>query len=97
MGKTICVREGKFRKLFVNFYEVSRQHFEEGSSYENYLLVWKNHDFSSSIEKLNLHELKHPDSLEASLLKSFPLIITLSDSSELKAYSMDLSKLDFIN
>ncbi|MEN2666215.1 hypothetical protein [Listeria aquatica] len=94
---TSLIYKGKLRKTYVHFYKVNLIHFEEGSSFDEYLLVNKGEELRELIEKTNIKNLPHIDNLNKELLKVFPLIIRLSDSSEVIAYSEYISKLDFIN
>ncbi|MHC5250755.1 hypothetical protein ACYRFS_05865 [Listeria kieliensis] len=94
---TSLIYKGKLQKTFVHFYKVNLIHFEEGSSFAEYLLVNKDEDLCELIEKTNIKTLPHVDNLNKELLKIFPLIIRLSDSSEVIAYSECISKLDFID
>ncbi|EFS04333.1 conserved hypothetical protein [Listeria seeligeri FSL S4-171] len=94
--KSILIKEGRFRKKYLHFFKVEEERFEDGSSYDKYLLAKKDSSFSRNIDDLKLIELPHQENLKASLLTSFPLIIILSDSSELRAYSADKSNLELI-
>lgn len=94
--KSVLVKQTRFRKTYINFYKVDEERFEDGSSYDQYLLSEKDIDFSKHIDKLELSEIPKIDNIRAKLLSFFPLLVILSDSSELMAYSADISNLELI-
>ncbi|WP_262490277.1 hypothetical protein [Listeria marthii] len=94
--KSVLVKETRFRKTYANFYKEKEERFDEGSNYDKYLLAEKDSDFSKDIDKLKLSEMPTKDNLRAELLAFFPLIVILSDSSELMAYSADMSILELV-
>ncbi|EAG0211754.1 hypothetical protein A7Q14_14705, partial [Listeria monocytogenes] len=72
------------------------ERFKEGSSYDQYFLLEKDCDISEQIDKLELSEIPRIENIRAKLLSIFPLLVVLSDSSELMAYSMEKSNLELI-
>ncbi|AIS58785.1 MULTISPECIES: hypothetical protein [Listeria] len=94
--KSVLVKQTRFKKTYINFYKEDEERFEEGSSYDQYLLSEKDIDFSKHIDKLELCEIPKIDNIRAKLLSFFPLLVILSDSSELIAYSADKSNLELI-
>ncbi len=59
-------------------------------------LLEKDCDISEQIYKLELSEIPRIENIRAKLLSIFPLLVILSDSSELMAYSMEKSNLELI-
>ncbi|EAK9280270.1 hypothetical protein G7175_002202 [Listeria monocytogenes] len=94
--KSVLVRQTRFKKTYIHFYKEDEERFEEGSSYDQYFLVEKDCDISEQIDKLELSEIPKIENIRAELLSVFPLLVILSDSSELMAYSMGKSNLELI-
>ncbi|WP_226896527.1 hypothetical protein AADZ52_02050 [Listeria welshimeri] len=94
--KSVLVKQTRFKKTYIHFYKEDEERFEEGSSYDQYFLVEKNCDISEQIDKLVLSEIPRIENIRAKLLSVFPLLVILSDSSELMAYSMEKSNLELI-
>ncbi|EAG5355396.1 hypothetical protein C7Z54_13960 [Listeria monocytogenes] len=94
--KSVLVRQTRFKKTYIHFYKEDEERFEEGSSYDQYFLVEKDCDISEQIDKLELSEIPKIENIRAELLSVFPLLVILSDSSELMAYSMEKSNLELI-
>ncbi|EDK4069703.1 hypothetical protein GGC09_13410 [Listeria monocytogenes] len=94
--KSVLVKQTRFKKTYIHFYKEDEERFEEGSSYDQYFLVEKDCDISEQIDKLELSEIPRIENIRAKLLSVFPLLVILSDSSELMAYSMEKSNLELI-
>ncbi|EEJ0016083.1 hypothetical protein AAG976_000208 [Listeria innocua] len=94
--KSVLVKQTRFKKTYIHFYKEDEERFEEGSSYDQYFLVEKDCDISEQIDKLELSEIPRIENIRAKLLSIFPLLVVLSDSSELMAYSMEKSNLELI-
>ncbi|MBC2134686.1 hypothetical protein HCA93_00010 [Listeria innocua] len=94
--KSVLVKQTRFRKTYIHFYKEDEERFEEGSSYDQYFLLEKDCDISEQIDKLELSEIPRIENIRAKLLSVFPLLVILSDSSELMAYSMEKSNLELI-
>ncbi|EHC2042095.1 hypothetical protein JT368_001187 [Listeria monocytogenes] len=94
--KSVLVRQTRFKKTYIHFYKEDEERFEEGSSYDQYFLVEKDCDISEQIDKLELSEIPKIENIRAELLSVFSLLVILSDSSELMAYSMEKSNLELI-
>ncbi|WP_099223388.1 hypothetical protein [Listeria costaricensis] len=94
---SVCLAKGKWRMTFAHFFKIEVDHFEEASSFGYYVLIRKGRDFNQKIKQAHLDQMSHPKNLQAQLLTVFPIIIMLSDSSTLHAYSMNIANLSFID
>ncbi|MBC1548051.1 hypothetical protein HCJ27_13165 [Listeria sp. FSL L7-1435] len=94
--KSVRVKQTRFKKTYIHFYKEDEERFKEGSSYDQYFLVEKDCDISEQIDKLEHSEIPRIENIRAELLSVFPLLVILSDSSELMAYSMEKSNLELI-
>ncbi|WP_239256999.1 hypothetical protein [Listeria ilorinensis] len=94
---SICIKKSKIRMTFAHFFKVDGSRFNEGSDYEWYLFIEKGRNFIESLEKSGIDRMAHLDNLKTCLLSTFPIIINLSDSSILEAYSANIVNLSFID
>lgn len=87
MDYSIALDNGDFLNKYFNLFKTDLENLREGSSNDMYILIPRTKNIEEVLSILDIQKINSHHNIESYMLQRCPLIIKLSDSSQLVAYS----------